>query len=234
MKKNLLLATFIMAICVVKAQDVVVLQNAEEIEAKITSITQDAVTYKRWSNLEGPTYTIDKSQVFYIKYQNGEKDVMTQTNDQLRSMSLMSNNKNTSPLVPAEFRGYTYLGSVFSRYGAGPTLDLSIGAKIYEYCYIGVATGFHTFISSGYFEGYIPVGANLKGYFTRNRKVNPFIDCTLGGFFGVANLGYNGFHCQVGAGLDNGRFSASIGFNGLVKRGCSSNGYVKIGVRFGK
>jgi hypothetical protein len=231
MKKVLLLAIFVMASFVVKAQDVIVLQSAEEIQAKITSITQDAVTYKRWSNLEGPSYTIDKSQVFYIKYQNGEKDVMTTTNEKPRDKS----SHKSANLIPAEFRGYTHFGAVFNGDGAGPTFDITAGVKIYEYCYAGVATGFHTFISSGYFEPYIPVGANLKGYFTRNRKVNPFIDCTLGGFFGIADLsGFNGFHCQVGAGLDSGRFSVSVGFNGLVKYGCASSGYVKLGVRFGK
>ena len=58
------------------AQDIIVLNNADEIQAKVTAIDQQSVTYKKWSNLEGPTYTMPKSEIFYIKYANGEKDIM--------------------------------------------------------------------------------------------------------------------------------------------------------------
>ena len=80
MKKILLLVAFVVAFGTAKAQDVIVLRNAEEIEAKVEAITPNQVTYKRWNNLEGPTYTINKTQVFYIKYKNGEKDVITSAN----------------------------------------------------------------------------------------------------------------------------------------------------------
>ena len=59
-----------------QAQDVIVLKNANEIEAKVSAISPDAVTYKRWSNIDGPTYTIPKSDILYIKYQNGEKEII--------------------------------------------------------------------------------------------------------------------------------------------------------------
>ena len=59
-----------------QAQDVIVLKNANEIEAKVSAISPDAVTYKRWRNIDGPTYTMPKSDILYIKYQNGEKDII--------------------------------------------------------------------------------------------------------------------------------------------------------------
>ena len=75
MKKALILVVSVLIVSTVKAQDLIVLKNAEEILAKVTTITTDTITYKKWSNLEGPSYTTPKSAIFYIKYQNGEKDI---------------------------------------------------------------------------------------------------------------------------------------------------------------
>ena len=47
-------------------------------------------------------------------------------------------------------------------------------------------------------------------------------------------VGINGFHCQVGMGIDFKRFTFGAGYNALVKRGTADTGYVKIGYRFGK
>ena len=238
MKRFLLFALSIMLTSALKAQDTIVLRDASEIQAKVTSVTQSEVTYKRWSNQEGPTYTIDKSKIFYIKYQNGEKDVMSM------GTSMSSRSKTVTPI---KFQGFATIGTIFTAEGAGPTLDITFGTKIYEHFYIGVETGFYTCFTpyeyySGWdiysgtaFEAYVPLGVNLKGYFTRGRKVNPYINCSLGGFFGVADLGgLNGFHCQVGLGLDIKRFNISMGYGGLVKYGTASMGYLKLGVRFGK
>lgn len=65
--------------------------------------------------------------------------------------------------------------------------------------------------------------------------MSPFINCSLGGFFGVADLGgLNGFFCQAGAGVDVKQFSFGIGYSGLVKYGTAHCGYVKLVYRFGK
>ncbi len=232
MKKLALFTLFVVIFSTTMAQDLIVLKDATEVQAKVTAITEKSVTYKRWSNLEGPTYTISKSNVFYIKYANGEKDVMQSIKP---NNSLTLNKFNPQSLTPIKFQGYGYVGTVFNAYEVGPSLDLSFGVKIYEYFYAGIQTGFH-YIFSPYRDCvYIPIALNLKGYFTRGRKVNPYINCTLGGFIGVIGIEeVNGFHCQVGAGIDVKRFSFGIGYNGLVKGGTASCGYVQLGVRFGK
>ena len=258
MKKLLLLVVCVLTISSIKAQDLIVLQTAEEIQAKVTAITEDTVTYKRWSNLEGPTYTIAKSKIFYIKYQNGEKDIFSantpsQSNKTLKTQEVIATTtKHTNKSIHVKFQGYTTLGTIFTADGAGPTLDLTFGAKIYDHFYIGIATGFHScftpyeyyyqvgfnvYRTSGTtFDAYIPIGVNMKGYFTKGRKVNPYINCSLGGFIGVSETldGFNGFHCQVGAGIEVKRFTFGIGYNGLVKGGTVSCGYVQLGVRIGK
>lgn len=61
------------------AQDIIIKRNADEIEAIVKEIGIHTVTYKRFSNPNGPDYTIPKSDIFMIKYANGEKEVFTDT-----------------------------------------------------------------------------------------------------------------------------------------------------------
>lgn len=246
MKRFFLIAIFAMINYITNAQDVIILLNTEEIEAKVTTVTQSQVTYKRWSNLEGPTYTIDKTQIFYIKYQNGEKDIIyTPYNSDIRT----HNQLNSTASSPITFRGYANVGTIFTGDGGGPTFDISIGAKIHNYLYAGIETGFHSLFTpyeyydyvhyyhgeGTIFESYIPIGINLKGFFTKNRKVNPYINCSLGGFLGLGDIsGFNGFYFQAGIGMDIKRFTISAGYNGLLEEGRADLGYVKLGIRFGK
>ena len=220
MKKFTLLVAMIATAFAVKAQDLIVLRNATEIQAKVVEISPKTVTYKRWSNPDGPTYTISKSEVFYIKYQNGEKDVMTEMTATSAAPAASSASvasaarvaqaapvavtsakpkKAATPITPIKFSGHALVGTTFGDielvmyeydyyYGydywvdrqttAGPTLDVSVGAKIYDAFYIGIETGFHSMIvtygDKNYLYGYVPLGVNLKGYFTRGRKVNPY------------------------------------------------------------
>lgn len=57
------------------AQDVIIKKNADEVQAKVLEIGESTVTYKKFSNPNGPSYTIPKSDIFMIKYQNGDKEV---------------------------------------------------------------------------------------------------------------------------------------------------------------
>lgn len=65
----------------VSAQDVIVLKNGDEIKAKVLEIKQAEISYKNWTNIEGPTYTKSKADIFMIKYSNGSKDVFNNTNN---------------------------------------------------------------------------------------------------------------------------------------------------------
>lgn len=235
MKRFLLFAIAITTICSVKAQDVIVMKDAIEVQAKVTAITDKSVSYKRWSYLEGPTYTTSKANVFYIKYANGEKDII-QSMTTTQQSDLFSKLKD---LTPIKFQGYGYIGTIFNAYEVGPSVDLSFGVKIYEYFYTGIQTGFHSVFTENLYCAYIPIGLNMKGYLTRGRKVNPYINCSLGGFIGLVDMeDVCGFHCQIGAGIDVKRFTFGIGYNGLVmgeiERYGFGFGYVQLGIRFGK
>jgi hypothetical protein len=248
MKRLILFAILFIVSYAAKAQDIIVMRNADEVMAKVTSITQDQVTYKRWSNLDGPTYTISKSQIFYIKYENGEKDLMNavpETRTRVRE-----HRNNTSSSLPVAFRGYASVGTIFLSEMAGPTLDVTAGVFLFDRLYAGVEVGFHSLLEKYYyygdddwgeysevlFGGYIPLGVNLKGYLTKKFAVNPYLECSLGAFVGIGDFsGETGFHCRVGAGIEYKRFNVGIGYNALVEYGFPLNmGYVNLGFRFGK
>lgn len=146
-------------------------------------------------------------------------------------------NAQTTENVSVKFQGSAHVGTIFDAYGGGPTLDIDAGAKLFNHLYAGVATGIHTYFMpygyNTYWIGYIPLGVNLKGYFTKDKLVNPYLNCTLGGLIGVSGRG-GGFHCQVGLGLEVKRFSCGIGYNCMIIGGRGDSGYIKLGYRFGK
>ena len=231
------------------AQDTIIFKNADEVSAMVTAVTPDNISYKKWDNPDGPVYTIKKADVFYIKYQNGQKDVfdnVATTDNNVHVIDTKPTGQSQQPFNGLKFQSYIYGGAVFQEGIGGPAFDVSFGVRIYKYAYIGFETGFHcpmevdsdpfSDTTDIYCMGYIPLGVNLKGYIPiRNKKIYPYINCSLGGFVGVLDLdGLNGFYCQVGAGIDIKRFSIGIGYSGLVKWGTANCGYVKLGVRLGK
>ena len=230
MKKLILFFVFVFFILSARSQDIIVFNDANEIEVKVTDITDKTISYVKWNNPDGPKYMVNKSDVFYVKYSNGEKEVF-------------KNNKKQSNNINIRLQSYIYDSAIFTPDAGGPAIDLSLGMRLWDYGYIGVETGFHSLLQRIYFYdneynstlAYIPVGINLKGYIPTGKKIYPYVNCSLGGFFGMIVLdGLNGFYCQAGVGIDVKRFSFGIGYNGLVKYDTANCGYVKLGVRFGK
>ncbi len=77
MKRINLLAILFLTIITAMAQDVIVMKNGDVIQSKVQKITKTEIEYKKFSNLNGPTYTIEKTDVFVINYENGEKEIIT-------------------------------------------------------------------------------------------------------------------------------------------------------------
>lgn len=89
--RSLLVILGISLTTALSAQDIIIKKNAEEIKAKILEIGESNVTYKKFSNPNGPSYTIPKSHIFMIKYQNGEKETfndMSSPNEPQKQESL--------------------------------------------------------------------------------------------------------------------------------------------------
>ncbi len=59
------------------AQDMITKKNSEDIKAKVLEVTTSEIKFKKFENLNGPTFSLSKSEVIMIRYENGTKDVFT-------------------------------------------------------------------------------------------------------------------------------------------------------------
>lgn len=249
MKRLVFLLFAVMTGLIGYAQDMILLHNAEEIQAKVKRITATDVVYVRWDNQEGPEYIVSKSDIVFIKYQNGLKESFANEYNRIKN--------SDKDDVPLKFQAYVMVGCIFYRYGFGPSVDVNLGVKLGKYIHLGVEAGFYYMMSDiskadyivveydgvkldkepkGSFlhEAYVPLGLNVKGYIpTQIEKLNVYVNGTIGGFFGVINMfKQNGLNCQVGAGVDDGYISYGIGYSCLHIKSTVHLGYIKIGVRF--
>ena len=245
MKRAPILIAFIAMAFAVKAQDLIVLRNANEIQAKVESVGQNEVVYRKFSNIEGPTYTLAKSEIFFIKYASGEKDTFAEhmTTNQ-PNLVVRANKKyveeNFSKL---KFQGYTYLGADFSGFMGGPSLDFSFGTRTSKYFYLGAGVGWHNLIEDYYFSfahytewlPYLTFTSDLKVYIpTKVKGLYPRLDLSFGGCVDPYDA-LAGFYMSCGAGVDYRKFSFGIGYQmPVIANVVLPLGYVRLGVRFGK
>ena len=92
MKKLLFVMSF-MSLVNIQAQDVIVKKDGSTILSKVLEVNTADIKYKKFSNLNGPTYTIDKSDIIAINYENGEKDDF----NTFQSSNEMSSERLSSP-----------------------------------------------------------------------------------------------------------------------------------------
>lgn len=68
--------------CIIaNAQDIIVKKDGTTILAKVTEVSTSDITYKKWSNQDGPIYKLPVSELIAINYQNGEKEDFTLLKD---------------------------------------------------------------------------------------------------------------------------------------------------------
>ncbi len=58
-----------------KAQDVLILANGTELQAKVIEIGENYISYKKYENLNGPTYNSPIKEVFMVIYKNGKREI---------------------------------------------------------------------------------------------------------------------------------------------------------------
>ncbi len=178
MRKLILLLPFVaFTVYSATAQDTIVFKNYDSVLAKVTEVTPNSVSYKRWGNIDGPVYTINRTDIASINYQNGQKDVFNDIAQTDTAVPALNTTDLTRPFQNIRFQSYLYAGVAFFKQAAGPTFDVSVGARLREYAYIGIETGIHfifydrTIHHNKYYYrsytatlGYVPIGINLKGY----------------------------------------------------------------------
>ena len=75
MKKIVSAITLMLFGLTAMAQDIITTKDGDDIQAKILEVTTTELKYKKYTNLNGPTFTISKSDVLIVRYENGEKEV---------------------------------------------------------------------------------------------------------------------------------------------------------------
>jgi hypothetical protein len=70
--------------------DLIILNNGDDISAKVVEITTTEIKYKKCENINGPIYSIQKSEVFTIRYSNGSKEIIKSSSNN-SSENTMSN-----------------------------------------------------------------------------------------------------------------------------------------------
>lgn len=101
MKKAFILITMLFgSIGMACAQDIITTKDGSDIQARILEVTNSEVKYKRFSNLEGPTFTISKSDILIVRYENGENEVFKESDN------VQQNQYNQRNYQQAPRRGY--------------------------------------------------------------------------------------------------------------------------------
>ncbi|MDR0682469.1 MAG: porin family protein [Dysgonamonadaceae bacterium] len=171
----LVLALFTGTVSLVKAQDIIILTNGNEIKAKVLEIGTTEVKYKKYGNESGPNYYMGKSKIARIRYETGDEDVFsesdiqtetpvapvrqTTTQRQETSQPVVTQRQETpvsrQPVVVADYPGIKhkkgYLGFLI---GGGTVLE----------DYSNIDKGVHYSINAGYlFNNNVGVHISLFG-----------------------------------------------------------------------
>lgn len=85
MKKAVLLSLLVANFCGVYAQDVIVKKDGSTILAKVLTIGETEVEYKKFNKQDGPTYKISVDKLLSINYESGDKETFEQPQAKLES-----------------------------------------------------------------------------------------------------------------------------------------------------
>ncbi|WP_297451748.1 hypothetical protein [uncultured Alistipes sp.] len=218
MKKIFSILSCMLFLGTISAQDIIMKKDADEIEAKVTKVGRSDIEYKRWDNLDGPTYTIPVGEVFIIKYENGRTDKMS-------GYSARSQSGHARFVTDEIFPKYQ--GEVALAYGLGVGYASKVlntdrihfetvhGVRINPYLFAGLGLGFDYFYGllndyDGYYEeedtmGVLPVFVDFKGYCPVSPKASIYLAWDLGAAVGVSGLAQGTeFYTSIGPGIDFG------------------------------
>lgn len=79
MKKLTILFALLVSVSALNAQDIITQRDGTDIQAKVTEVGISQISYKKYSNLDGPTYIIGKNDILMITYENGEREMYNTT-----------------------------------------------------------------------------------------------------------------------------------------------------------
>lgn len=136
--KKIILATLIsvltMPFCF--SQDIITKKSSDEIKAKVLEVTTTEIKYKKFDNLNGPTFTILKSDVMMIQYENGTKDNFNEPTERLTMPSPFLKGESDASTYYIGYKGagtVTLVASLISPLiGLIPAIGCSIAPPLKE------------------------------------------------------------------------------------------------------
>ena len=102
------------------AQDIILLRNADEINATVVEITPDDVCYRNYGDKTGPLRRISRDKIVRITYANGEKETFSKPADNKATPAPTAAAKPSSGFVTED--GYPY-PTVRHKYSVGDLFD---------------------------------------------------------------------------------------------------------------
>lgn len=219
MKKSLFIICLSALCSSAAAQDLILKKNADEIEAKVVKVTDSYIEYKKWSNLDGPSYEIPAKDVFLIKYQNGTRDVISTSDSQGFDRTATV---QTKPRYQGEF-AFAYGLGVGEASDYLPTNRLVFetvhGVRINQYAFVGLGLAVNYFYKElelyygygGYYSEssgiVLPIFLNAKGYLPVTPKFSVYASLDLGAAMGISGYTDGGteFYTSFGPGINFGK-----------------------------
>lgn len=162
--RNLCLVLSLCLSSLMYAQDVIVLNDGSSIISKVLEVGSTDVKYKKWSNLEGATYTLKKAEIISINYQNGERESF-------------SNNKSPVNFNMGVANGLTY--SEYQKENKNKNIDFLKREELLRSARIWNIAG--TIIAVGGITGGICLGAFGEGQSLIGASLAIGIPALLGG-----------------------------------------------------
>ena len=98
MKLTFLMCTLIVAVSLF-AQDIIVTNDAQKIEAKILEVSKTEIKYKEKDNLDGPTFVLETKEISSVIYANGKVVLYNQQTQSEPKQEVLSQTLANSPTV---------------------------------------------------------------------------------------------------------------------------------------
>jgi hypothetical protein len=180
--KTLINTLLLLAPGLIGAQDLLFKKDNSKLEVKVSEITETTVTYKLFTNQNGPNYVISKKDVALIIYKNGTHEVFNSpvkeeyhfnTNSFYSNDTMIANNKNKTFLKLTRTNSVIFLNAI-------------------EFLNSGVGVSYFREVYGNRFDIHVPIAASFD---------KPGLDNALN-IFGGGNIGrISRTHYDIGLGL---------------------------------
>ena len=158
MKKLMVLMAALLCGSSLFAQDIITKKDGTDIKAKVLEVGQTEVSYKRFSNPDGPNYTIAIDDILMITFENGDRDMFnSESKKSSMPQGLMTYNSWSGKISVG---GETIENDLLDRYFTPEDMKMYKTGKTMDI--IGGIIGIAGAIPFGYGAGYV-LGWNLGG-----------------------------------------------------------------------